>query len=245
MGSRSAQCYLSNPAIVAASAIAGRIVSVDGSISPVQAFAHSSSGCPTSSPDIERVPLSSGFPSRLAGPLLFCDSDSINTDAIYPGKYTYREDLSQEQMAAVALENYSIDGQRPTIEPGSIMVSGSNFGCGSSREQAATCLKYAGIPAVIVSSVNETYLRNAFNNGFLVLISPELVTFLRRPDSPTFNLNVVIDFLSWTVSLTTQEGEELGPFSVDPVGPVAQQLIVDEGIASSVKKALSQSINTL
>jgi homoaconitate hydratase len=54
-----------------------------------------------------------------------------------------------------------------------------NFGSGSSREQAATALKFKGIPCVIAGSFSETYKRNAFNNGFVVFECPELVTHLR------------------------------------------------------------------
>jgi len=59
------------------------------------------------------------------------------------------------------------------------VVGGLNFGSGSSREQAATALKFKGIPCVIAASFSETYKRNAFNNGFVVFECPELVTHLR------------------------------------------------------------------
>ena len=59
------------------------------------------------------------------------------------------------------------------------MVGGFNFGTGSSREQAVTALKCKGIPLVIAGSFSQTYLRNAFNNGFLCIEAPELVTRLR------------------------------------------------------------------
>ena len=60
-----------------------------------------------------------------------------------------------------------------------MIVGGYNFGTGSSREQAATALKFAGIPCVIAASFSETYKRNAFNNGFVVFECPELVEHLR------------------------------------------------------------------
>ena len=59
------------------------------------------------------------------------------------------------------------------------MVGGFNFGTGSSREQAVTALKCKGIPLVIAGSFSQTYLRNAFNNGFLCIETPELVNRLR------------------------------------------------------------------
>src|SRR5207237_10745650 len=65
-------------------------------------------------------------------------------------------------------------------QKGDIVVGGLNFGSGSSREQAATALKFKGIPCVIAASFSETYKRNAFNNGFVVFECPELVTHLRE-----------------------------------------------------------------
>jgi homoaconitate hydratase len=47
-----------------------------------------------------------GFPKSIKGELLFCHADNLNTDAIYPGKYTYVDDLPTEQMAKVVMENY-------------------------------------------------------------------------------------------------------------------------------------------
>ena len=60
-----------------------------------------------------------------------------------------------------------------------MVVGGFNFGTGSSREQAVTALKCKGIPLVIAGSFSQTYLRNAFNNGFLCIETPELVNRLR------------------------------------------------------------------
>ena len=81
-------------------------------------------------------------------------------------------------MAAVTFENY--DPNFNTLyQEGDVVVGGLNFGSGSSREQAATALKFKGIPCVIAASFSETYKRNAFNNGFVVFECPELVTHLR------------------------------------------------------------------
>src|SRR6185437_8059879 len=101
----------------------------------------------------------------LEGGLVFCDGDNINTDGIYPGKYTYRDDIPAQEMARVAMENY--DAKFNSIATaGDFLVAGYNFGTGSSREQAATALKHKGLHAVIAGSYSTTYTRNAFNNGF-------------------------------------------------------------------------------
>jgi len=56
-----------------------------------------------------------------------------------------------------------------------VLVSGYNFGTGSSREQAATALKYAGVPVVLAGSFSDVFKRNAINNGLICLQCPELV----------------------------------------------------------------------
>jgi 3-isopropylmalate/(R)-2-methylmalate dehydratase small subunit len=99
--------------------------------------------------------------------------DDINTDVIFPGKYTYSV-LEPEEMAAHALEDLDPDFAKK-VKKGDVLVAGKNFGCGSSREQAATCLKYAGIQAVIARSFARIFFRNAINQGLPVIISEEAV----------------------------------------------------------------------
>lgn len=89
--------------------------------------------------------------------------DDINTDVIYPGRYTYKR-LSPEEMAGHALEDLDPEFAK-NVKEGDYLVAGKNFGMGSSREQAAACLKYAGIKAVIAKSFARIYYRNAINFG--------------------------------------------------------------------------------
>src|SRR5664280_770822 len=172
MGSRDAQCYLASPEVVAASAIAGYITG------PVH-FSHANPNIrfteflPATS-SAEKVAILEGFPESVKGRLVFLPQDNLNTDGIYGKDYTYREDMTPAMMAKVVMENYD-----PTfsshVAAGDVIVGGSNFGTGSSREQAVTALKAKGIPLVIASSFSQTYLRNAFNNGFLCIETPEFV----------------------------------------------------------------------
>jgi len=90
--------------------------------------------------------------------------DNINTDVIYPGKYVYTI-MDPEEMAKHALEDLDPDFVK-NVEKGDIIVAGKNFGCGSSREQAVTSLKYAGVSAIIAKSFARIYYRNCINNGF-------------------------------------------------------------------------------
>jgi len=97
--------------------------------------------------------------------------DNINTDVIYPGKYTYMR-YSPEEMAKHALEGLDPEFAR-NVRMGDVIAAGKNFGCGSSREQAVQCLKYAGVGAIIGKSFARIFFRNAVNNGLLVIESQE------------------------------------------------------------------------
>ena len=122
---------------------------------------------------------------------------------------------------------------------GDILVSGYNFGTGSSREQAATCLKVRGIPCVIAASFSETYKRNAINNGFLVIDSPTFVDHLRETlgtDAPTIvGDEITIDFTTATIIADDKE------FKFSPLGPVPQEVIVAGGAEAVVAQKLQSS----
>ncbi len=235
MGAKDSEAYLASPAVVAASAIAGYIcapaelngdgIEVDLKI-PEQ----------TASDSLE-TPILDGFPETVTGRLLWCDADNLNTDGIYPGKYTYREDLSEQEMAAVAMENYDVNFQS-IAEQGDVIVSGFNFGTGSSREQAATALKFRGIRLVIAGSFSATYKRNAFNNGYLLIDCPDIVAWLRDQnlgDAPTnrseFSLN--INFRRGKIAV----GEH--SFSFSALGPSAQELIIAGGLENLVRARIN------
>ncbi len=104
---------------------------------------------------------------------IFKYGDDVNTDVIFPGKYTYTINDPHE-MAKHALEDLDPDFVK-TVEPGDIIVAGKNFGCGSSREQAATCVKYAGVSAVIAVSFSRLYFRNCINSGLLAIECPAVI----------------------------------------------------------------------
>ncbi len=120
-----------------------------------------------------------GFPERVEGEIVFCDADNINTDGIYPGKYTYQDNVPVEKMAEVCMENY--DPKFSALaKPGDILVSGFNFGCGSSREQAATAILAKKIPLVVAGSFGNIFSRNSINNALMGLEVPKLIQRLRE-----------------------------------------------------------------
>jgi homoaconitate hydratase len=234
MGSPNAEAYLASPAVVAASAVAGKIhfnwgngnkkIQAEININKKPAAKKSS------------LKVLSDFPSVIEGDLLFCHQDNLNTDGIYPGKYTYQDDITPEKQAEVAMENYDPEFTKMANE-GNVVAGGFNFGTGSSREQAATALLYKGIKCVVAGSFSETFARNAINNGFLVIQCADLIRDLKETygtKSLTIQTNkkIKIDFENSSITFNSKE------YSIDPVGEAAQELIVDGGLENWVKKNL-------
>lgn len=112
--------------------------------------------------------------------------DDVNTDVIFPGKYTYTlTDISQ--FATHALEDLDPDFAKQ-VQPGDIIVGGKNFGCGSSREQAAVCIKMCGVRVIVAKSFARIFFRNCINNGVLPIVCPEAVDAIRKGDIITVDL---------------------------------------------------------
>ncbi len=112
--------------------------------------------------------------------------DNINTDVIFPGKYTYTVTDPKEQ-AKHALEDLDPNFAREVRE-GDIIVAGRNWGNGSSREQAVGALRAAGVKAIIAKSFARIYFRNAVNNGLLPVVCPEAVDALHNGDTIEIDL---------------------------------------------------------
>ncbi|KAH9842274.1 Homoaconitase, mitochondrial [Teratosphaeria destructans] len=126
-----------------------------------------------------------GFPEKVTGEIVWCNADNVNTDAIYPGKYTYDDAFSSDpqKMATVTMENYDKDFAK-IAKAGDILVSGFNFGCGSSREQAATAILAKGIPLVVAGSFGNIFSRNSINNALMGVEVPKLIARLRSVFAP-------------------------------------------------------------
>ena len=238
MGSREAQCYLASPEVVAASAIAGYIAGPRQFQNRVPARQYEEFA--TNGPTAERVEILPGFPERVEGRLVFMPQDNINTDAIYGKDYTYRDDMTAEMMARVVMENYDPQFSLRT-HAGDVIVGGFNFGTGSSREQAVTCLKAKGIPLIVAASFSQTYLRNAYNNGFLCIEVPELIKRLREQFALEIGAKektiipgekLDIDFTGSTVTWRSER------FVFPPLGAVPQSLVIAGGAENVVTQKL-------
>lgn len=231
MGSREAFAYLASPAVVAASAISGfidypgnwHLKTVRGKLEDVKRPSAKSS----------KVSILKDFPKTIDGTVVFCHQNNLNTDGIFPGKYTYIDDFTPEQQASVVMENYDPDFRNIVME-GDILLGGFNFGTGSSREQAATALKYKGIKLVVAGSFSETYKRNALNNGFLVIEAPEMVKdFSEKYGVKRLTVRtadkIKINFQASIIEANNKQ------YTFSPVGIAAQELIVSGGLESWVK----------
>ncbi|MEP0846934.1 MAG: homoaconitase [Phycisphaerae bacterium] len=194
-----------------------------------------------------------GFPPRIEGELLLLPKDNLNTDGIYGKDYTYKQ-LPPQEMAKVAMLNYDPKFQE-LARDGDILVGGFNFGCGSSREQAATALKHRGIRLLIAGSFSQTFSRNAFNNGYICVECPALVESLKHAFQGAAERTIrtgwraVVDFERSRVICQPCEGgrqpsaasreAETGEYAFSPLGPVAQELIVAGGFEAVIRRQLA------
>ncbi len=238
MGSRDAQCYLGSPEVVAASAAAGYMCG------PGQPQSHNVrrhfEKFSSASFEAEKVEILPGFPASVRGRLVFLPQDNLNTDGIYGKDYTYREDMTPEMMARVVMENYDPEFAQRTAA-GDVVVGGFGFGTGSSREQAVTALKCKGIPLVIAGSFSQTYLRNAFNNGFLCIEAPELANRLRSRFADAVALKektiipgdtIEVDFSASTIRYADER------FAFPALGSVPQSLVIAGGVETLISRRL-------
>jgi 3-isopropylmalate/(R)-2-methylmalate dehydratase small subunit len=99
--------------------------------------------------------------------------DDINTDMLFPGKYTYTCSTAEE------IKPHLLEDLDPNfvknVQAGDLLFAGKNFGCGSSREQPALGLKAVGIQAVVAKSYARIFYRAAINQGLLLIECPEAI----------------------------------------------------------------------
>jgi len=112
--------------------------------------------------------------------------DNINTDLIIQGKY-----LRSIDPAELAQHAFEMMGKEypQKLKQFDILVAGENFGCGSAREQAATCLVGAGIKAVVAASFARVFFRNAINSGLPIVECPAAVAELEEGDLLTLDFD--------------------------------------------------------
>lgn len=149
--------------------------------------------------------------------------DNIDTDVILPGRYLAVRD--EQELGRRAFEGFDTR-VRERLKPDTILVAGSNFGCGSSREHAPVALRAAGISAIVAKSFARIFLRNAVNLGLPVVVAPSAVASTRDGSTVEIDLGkgfVAVDGL-W--------------FRVEPFPPFLQDLLLNGGLRAYVRRRL-------
>lgn len=149
--------------------------------------------------------------------------DDVNTDVIFPGKYTYSISDPQE-MAQHALEDLD-PAFAENVQPGDIIVAGKNWGCGSSREQAVTCLKAAGVGAIVARSFARIYFRNCINQA-LPIVTCNAVEAVEKGDE------ITIDFAAGTVTTPA------GVYTFPPLAPEVMEILEAGGLIPYARQQL-------
>ncbi len=116
--------------------------------------------------------------------------DDINTDMLFPGKYTYTCSTFDE-IKPHLLEDLDPEFAN-NVQQGDVIFAGKNFGCGSSREQPALGLRGVGIAAVIAVSFARIFYRAAINQGLLLIECPEAVQEYQSGDPVSMDIKTGI-----------------------------------------------------
>ena len=151
--------------------------------------------------------------------------DNINTDVIFPGKYTYTV-TERAEIARHALEDLD-PAFAARVQAGDVIVGGRNFGCGSSREQAATCLVYNGVGAVIAASFSRIFYRNALNNGLLAIACPAAAEAIQPGET------VTVDTARHVIRCAA------GEFAFPPLSAGVMGIVEAGGLVAYVKRKLA------
>lgn len=112
--------------------------------------------------------------------------DDINTDMLFPGKYTYSCGTADE-IKPHLLEDLDPEFA-PNVSEGDIILAGKNFGCGSSREQPVLGFKAVGIQAIVAKSFARIFYRAAINQGLLLVECEKAVKTFKTGDEIKLNV---------------------------------------------------------
>ena len=150
--------------------------------------------------------------------------NDIDTDTIIPGKRGTIPDRNE-------MKKYAFELLKPefgsTVQPGDILVAGTNFGCVPSREQAATVLSYNGVRCIIAKSFARIFFRNAFNSGILLLTCDQIQDVCEGGDI------VTVDVDAQTVSVNGKT------FKVGAVPENLYNIVANGGLIEDTKKRLA------
>ncbi|MBQ9084581.1 MAG: 3-isopropylmalate dehydratase small subunit [Clostridia bacterium] len=148
--------------------------------------------------------------------------DNVDTDVIIPARYL--NTIDKKELASHCMEDLDT-GFVTRVKPGDIMVAGSNFGCGSSREHAPIAIKESGISLVVARSFARIFYRNSINIGLAIVECPEAVDGISDGDEVEADLDVGVIY-----NRTTGES-----FKTQPFPEFIQKIISAGGLVEAVR----------
>jgi 3-isopropylmalate dehydratase small subunit len=162
------EVYLASPEVVAASAVAG-VITVPGEL-PAEPVLFARGGDEGAVTPVAGVAEEVERPETFKGRVWVVNKDNIDTDMIFHNRYLTITDIAE--MGQYTFDNLEgWEGFAQKARPGDIVITGKNFGAGSSRQQAVDCFESLGISMVIAESFGAIYERNAINKGFPIVVA--------------------------------------------------------------------------
>jgi 3-isopropylmalate/(R)-2-methylmalate dehydratase small subunit len=149
--------------------------------------------------------------------------DHVNTDEIIPARYLNTDD--EAELAKHCLEDLDVEFVKK-VKSGDAIVAGENFGCGSSREHAVWAIRGAGVQTVIAKSFARIFYRNAINNGFYIIESPEALDKIKEGDE------LEIDYKAGLIKNKTA-GVDI---DFRPLPDFALEIVKDGGLLNHITK---------
>lgn len=152
---------------------------------------------------------------------------NINTDLIFPNRY-FKPSYAPGEMGSHVLSG--ADPEFPAkVKRGDVIVGSSNFGCGSSREEAAGAMREAGIGALVAPSFGRIFMRNCINLGVPVVVCPGIDEHVSEGDT------LEVDLTAGTVTNSTNGFAA----RVAPIAPELLKLLSEGGIVEYTRRELA------